>query len=233
MQQLSTVNALNSAANNSTTKAAGTLTEAAKQKDQFLKLLTYQLKSQNPMKPYDNQEFASQLAQFSSLEQLSDIRSLLEEQTKSNIALQKSFTNSALPGMLGKNAKAISNYVSYSGEGDKQLGYNLPKNANEGKLTIYNEDGNIVRNIKLNKDNLNFGDHNVMWDGKDDFGRILPRGTYSFFTDFKDSQNGEFEGTNFTVGEIEAVRFKNDGTMLVIGGLEVPLSDVTDIATRN
>ncbi|MFP4368862.1 MAG: flagellar hook assembly protein FlgD, partial [Candidatus Kapaibacterium sp.] len=46
-------------------------------KDEFLKLLTYQLKAQNPLKPYDNQEFASQLAQFSQLEQLTDIRGLL------------------------------------------------------------------------------------------------------------------------------------------------------------
>ena len=85
---------------------AGTKQSAAAQKDQFLKLLTFQLKSQNPMKPYDNQEFAAQLAQFTQLEQLSDIKSLIEEQNKSNNLLSRTMSNSALPGMLGKVAKA-------------------------------------------------------------------------------------------------------------------------------
>ncbi len=62
--------------------------EAQEQKDQFLKLLTFQLRAQNPLKPYDNQEFATQLAQFSQLEQLSDIKGLLEKQAEVKLALK-------------------------------------------------------------------------------------------------------------------------------------------------
>lgn len=207
--------------------------DPAAQKDQFLKLLTFQLKAQNPMKPYDNQQFASQLAQFSQLEQLSDIRSLMEEQNKSNLALTKNIQNSALPGMLGKYAKAETSLVSYDGEGEIGLGVSLNKPAAEGQMTIYDENGTVVRKMKLKNSDLSFGDHSVKWDGKDDLGRQLPKGTYSFFTDMKDSTGAEFEANTYTNGEIEAVRFKSSGTMLVIGGLEVPLANVTDISTRN
>jgi flagellar basal-body rod modification protein FlgD len=51
---------------------------AQEQKSQFLRLLVAQLKGQNPLDPKDGSEFISQLAQFSSLEELINIRTTLE-----------------------------------------------------------------------------------------------------------------------------------------------------------
>jgi flagellar basal-body rod modification protein FlgD len=42
-------------------------------KDDFLKMLITQLKNQDPLSPMDGTEFAAQLAQFSQLEQLSNL----------------------------------------------------------------------------------------------------------------------------------------------------------------
>ena len=50
-------------------------------KDAFMNLLVTQLQHQDPTQPQDNSEFVAQLAQFSSLEQLSQI-----QQTLQNIA---------------------------------------------------------------------------------------------------------------------------------------------------
>jgi len=47
-------------------------------KDDFLKLLVAQIRNQNPLNPADGVEFLSQLAQFSQLEQLINIRTELE-----------------------------------------------------------------------------------------------------------------------------------------------------------
>jgi len=47
-------------------------------KDDFLRLLVAQIKNQNPLNPADGVEFLSQLAQFSQLEQLINIRTQLD-----------------------------------------------------------------------------------------------------------------------------------------------------------
>ena len=47
--------------------------------DMFLKLLTAQLKNQSPINPVDPMQFTSQLVQFNMLDQLTQIRSLLQQ----------------------------------------------------------------------------------------------------------------------------------------------------------
>ena len=42
-------------------------------KDAFLKILTEQLKNQDPLKPQDDKEFIAQMAQFNSLEQMIEL----------------------------------------------------------------------------------------------------------------------------------------------------------------
>lgn len=202
---------------------------AIEQKDQFLKLLTFQLKSQNPLKPYDNQEFAAQLAQFSQLEQLSDIRSLMEEQSQSNLLLSRTMSNAALPGMLGKTAKAVTNHVQLDENKSVDMGYTLQYPAKDGIITILDQFGNTVNMLELSGNKLNNGEHQINWDGTDFNGDELPEGSYTFFADFEESDGSTYSAETFTSGKIEAVRFKADGTVLVVGGMEIPIGEVKDV----
>ena len=47
-------------------------------RDAFLQLFTTQLKNQNPLDPMDNEAFVSQLAQFSSLEAMTGVRTSVD-----------------------------------------------------------------------------------------------------------------------------------------------------------
>lgn len=81
MASVGATNPLFAAAGNQTQGSSTTppLSSAAQQEQtQFLNLLVTQLKEQNPLDPQDGTQFVTQLAQFSSLEELVNIRSILQ-----------------------------------------------------------------------------------------------------------------------------------------------------------
>ena len=71
-------------------------------KDDFLLLLTKQLQNQDPLKPMDNTAFISQMANFSSLEQMTNMNANLEKFT--SYAAQNYKTEGI--GFLGKEVAA-------------------------------------------------------------------------------------------------------------------------------
>src|SRR5260370_34237028 len=81
MTTMNTTNPLMAAASSaksaSGTGSAGT-TAAQQQQSEFLSLLVTQLKEQNPLNPADGTQFVTQLAQFSSLNELVNIRATLQ-----------------------------------------------------------------------------------------------------------------------------------------------------------
>ncbi|PKL85184.1 MAG: hypothetical protein CVV22_09145 [Ignavibacteriae bacterium HGW-Ignavibacteriae-1] len=207
--------------------------QSALGRDEYMKLLTFQMQAKNPLKAYDNQEFAAQLVQFSQLEQLIDIRSLLEEQMLSNAILTQTMSNSALPGMLGKTAKAFTNQVQVSGVNDNILGFETPFNVSYGKMTITDSQGVIVKVIKLTGNMLNKGSRIINWDGTNFNGDKVPDADYKFTVELFESNGNGFSAETFTKGKIDAVKFKSDGTKLVINGMELPLNAISDITTDN
>lgn len=77
---------------NSTSSTTGSLLTGAQQgildRNAFLKLLITQMQYQDPMQPMDNTEFVSQLAQFSSLEQMQNMNQGFDKFGKSAMANQ-------------------------------------------------------------------------------------------------------------------------------------------------
>jgi flagellar basal-body rod modification protein FlgD len=215
------------------TTTTSTTSNSSISQNEFLQLLTIQLKNQNPLSPYDDMQFASQLAQFSQLEQLIDIKSLLEDQSTSNTSLAKTISNSALPGLIGKTATASTDTISYDGSDSASLGYSLTSTASSGQLVIKNSSGTTVRTIDLSKSDLSSGTHNYSWDGTNDSGSQLSSGEYTFEVNAYTSGGSQLTTDTHISGTIDAVRFKSTGTMLVIDGTEVPLEDISDIAASN
>lgn len=197
-------------------------------RDEFLKLLTFQLKEQNPLNPTDNAEFASQLAQFSQLEQLTDMRAALEQQIQTNLLLSQSITNVSAASLIGKNVKAYSNTMAYDGSTPVKLGYNLLADAKEVTVEIRDSKGNLVKTLKPTTEKKQ-GDNNLTWDGTNSDGNKVAAGSYKFTVKAKGKDDIALEAQAFTYGKVDSVRFKPEGAVLVVNGHEVPLGDITDI----
>ena len=82
MATVNTTQAASTPLLNTSSPAAAPTNTAQQEQSQFLQLLVAQLKGQNPLDPQDPTQFVSQLAQFSSLEQLINIRTDLDGMSK-------------------------------------------------------------------------------------------------------------------------------------------------------
>lgn len=211
----------------STTTSATATTQGTLGKDDFLKLMISQLKYQDPMSPMDGTQFASQLAQFSSLEQLTNLNTNVENSVNANYVLTQSINNTMSATLIGKDVKLNGANVTSSGQTNIQLGYNLPSDAVSATLNVYDSNGNIVKTI--NNVPTTSGDHKLSWDFTDNNGNKVPVGTYTFSVTALDTSKANMTATYFKYGTIDGIKFSDSGSQLMIDGAAYSLSDIAEI----
>jgi len=195
-------------------------------KQDFLNLLIMQMRNQDPLEPIKGTEFAAQLAQFSSLEQLTNLNESMSNSIDANAYLTQSINNALSATFIGKNVRASADSFSYNGEGDVKVGYNLEISAEKVTVNIYDESGRLVKT--MNGDTSK-GENTLEWDGTDDNGQTVSAGKYRFEVSAEDSGGNAIEATEYIYGKVAGVRFKSDGTVFVIDGIEVALSNILEI----
>jgi len=159
-------------------KITGKKQEALKNKldkDDYLNLLVTQMRFQDPTKPMEHQEMASQLAQFNSVEQLTGMNRILNDMNEN----QKSSGNQKLTEYIDTEIEAKTNQVRLDYQGLKTKAFiHLPSDASVVSISFKNEAGIEVHRMPLG--NLKTGEHPLAWDGKDAQGNKLPPGKYTF-----------------------------------------------------
>ncbi len=204
-------------------------------KDDFLMLLTNQLRFQDPMNPLKGTEFAAQLAQFASVEQLNNISSSLTDSINANYVLTQAINNGLSAGFVGKEVRATGDTFNLQAPGERvrevKLGYTLSKAAASVTVKIKDESGRVVRTLQVN--GTNKGDNTFTWDGRTDPNIFpndeAPAGTYTFVVEAKDANNNPIDASRFMFGKVTAVRFTPEGTKFVINGQEVLLGNILEV----
>ncbi|MCL4510587.1 MAG: flagellar hook capping protein [Bacteroidetes bacterium] len=195
--------------------------------DDFLKLLVSQLQNQDPMNPLDSTQLASQLAQFSSVQELANLNTAVQNQTNANLVLTQSISNTMAATLIGKKVKANTSNIGYDGSTAQTLGFNLPNSAADVQIKISDSNGTVIRTIDAGpKPN---GDSTIQWDGKDDAGNAVSAGNYTFSVTATDSQGKAIASTLFVLGIVQGVRYNSTGATLLVNGAEINFSDVQEI----
>lgn len=138
--------------------------------DTFLTMLTAQAKYQDPLNPVDSTQYASQLAQFSAVEQ-----AVRTNETLQLITGQLGGSDiSSLASWVGMEARAPAP-AFFDGSDPITISPNPAAVADRVELVVYDEHG-----VEVQRNVIPVSAEPVQWEGLDEDGNPLPEGTYSF-----------------------------------------------------
>jgi flagellar basal-body rod modification protein FlgD len=183
----------------------------------FLKMLTAQIQNQDPLSPMKSEEFAVQLATFSSVEQQVLTNDLLKAMGGQFSAMGMA-QFATWVGMEGRTAAP----VLYEGR-PVTLAPNPVLGADRAELVVRDANGTEIerREIAVSSDP-------VEWTGLNASGEPYLHGLYSFeLVSFQQGVPIQSD-TVEAYSRITEVRGEDGGTMLVLaGGSKVPASEIT------
>jgi len=204
-------------------QAQQTLTKSSiMQKDDFLRMLTLQLKYQDPLNPMSNDQFAAQLAQFSQLETLNNIN----ESIQTEIIMSQSMNNSFMINMIGKDVKSYGEMLTLTEDG-ANLDFYLYADAADVKVRIYDETGNEIAVLSGNA--MKTGDRKIHWDGKTKDGDRALDGTYTFKVEANNATGDSIPVDTMCNGIVTGITYEGGMPYLMVNGSYVSLGDIVSV----
>ncbi len=189
----------------------------------FLLLLTTQLKNQDPTQPLDTNQMTQQLATFAGVEQ----------QIATNKNMEKLLT-SLTGNKIDQAVNYIGRYVEGKG-GESELAnkqalfaYNTPAGAKKVTVSVLNESNQAVFTVDGTAET---GRHTLVWDGTNNFtSGTMPDGVYHLSVSALDASGADLKATAYTSGKVTAVETAADGTAtLRLGKVTMPVASVETI----
>ena len=202
---------------------------AAKRKglgqDEFFELMITQLQNQYPFKPMESGDFLGQIAQFSTVNGISELQqsfATLASSLQSSQALQAST-------MVGREVVVSRDVVTLKADGTVPLSATLPSESTSVKLTVTDTAGQVVRQALLGPQNA--GPLRYDWDGLNDQAIRAPAGAYT--VRFEATIDGQAQVVDTAVrARVDSVTLSRSGgppTLNVDGLGAIDMNEVIEI----
>ena len=201
---------------------AASTSKTTEAQSNFLKLLTEQLKNQDPLSPMDNAQMTSQLAQISTVDGIEKLNTTLTAMlsgSQSGEAVQAA----ALVGkgvMVGGSSLTLAGSKAYGG-------FELASAADKVTVTIKDSNGLEVRKLELG--DAEAGISNFAWDGLTSSGAQAVDGKYTMSVSATRGDT-DLKPSALQLSTVNSVLRTSSGTVsLDVGGSLVSLADIKQI----
>jgi flagellar basal-body rod modification protein FlgD len=221
----------NSTNSTSSGASASSSTSSAGQLDYnaFLTLFLTQLKYQDPTNPLQSYELAAQLAQFSSVAQLTEANTNLVKVESDLSALN----NAQMIDLIGKQVVGQASALQVTSGKATNLNYQIGE-AGTVTVKIYDENSQLVRTMNVGKKDA--GTYQITWDGKNDSGSTASDGTYVAKVTAVDASGNSLDVTTTISGLVYSLILENGSTYLILNssdGIKLPSSDVLEVTASS
>ncbi len=180
-------------------------------KDDFLKIMISQMKNQDPTNPFKPEQMASELAQFTSVEQLHNVNQNLNKLSTQNKPLEQF----AMTNIIGKWVTVDrERFAHIQGQSDP-LSFALSKDAEQVKISIISEKGEVALEKELGAQKK--GEIRFDWDGKN--GSNLPsnNGNYMLRIEAKDDKGRALDTNSKLRSRVIGVSFEGSEPVFLVG----------------
>ena len=200
--------------------AAATALGPGMGKEDFLLLLVTQLQHQDPLDPLKADDFASQLAEFTAMEQQLRTNELLEAQGERDADRLLQTRESLAVGLIGRTVATDGNSFSWTGATET---VSVPVSADGQsafRVLLVDGGGEVVHSVRtqVQAEGVHMLDLGAAPDA------LVP-GDYSVRIEIEDGDPVRPAVTR----EVTGVRFDDSGPVLLAAGEEIPLSEVLQI----
>jgi flagellar basal-body rod modification protein FlgD len=211
-------NALSAASVASTVASSKTM---ANNFEQFLNLLTTQLKNQNPLDPLDTNQFTQQLVQFAQVEQQINMNT----QLGTLISLQQTAQTTQAIGLVGATVTVGGDTANLK-SGTANWSFSTPKAA---QATITVRDAVNGQTAYSGTFTMQAGQQNFTWDGKGNDLKPWPDGKYKITITAKDASGNNVAVKTEATGVVDGVDLSQTPPVLSVDGQIFTLDQIKQV----
>lgn len=213
---LNNINSTNVAASTTASNAAASGSASSLTQEDFLQLLTAQLKYQSPTSPANSTQLAQEFASISTVDGINQINDKLSALSTANSASQMAQASN----LVGRDVAVSGNSLLANAKGEATGVFDLSNAAANTTVTILNSNGSIADTLNLGARSA--GQQSFTWQG------AKPDKTYSYQVSASDTSGNEVNAALYTVYNVQGVNLTGTSPTLNISGLStaLPASDV-------